>query len=688
MRFAVDTGGTFTDLVLEDDAGKLHLFKAPTTPHDPVEGILAAVAAAAEGLSLTSEELLSRGDLFIHGTTHATNAIVTENTARTAFLTTKGHPDVLVLREGGRLEPFNFLVPFPKPFIPRALTFEVPERISSAGEVIDPLDEREMAGIIARLREEKVEAIGVCLLWSTANPVHEDRIGALLDEHLPGVPYTLSHVLNPILREYRRASSACIDASLKPIMSRYIGGLKARLKQSGFRGRLLMLTSKGGVMDAEELAGAPIHTVGSGPSMAPIAGRHYSRVDARAETAIVADTGGTTYDVSLVRRGVIPMSPETWLGQRYRGHILGFPSVDVKSIGAGGGSIAWVDGGGLLHVGPESAGAVPGPACYGKGGTKPTVTDASLVLGHIDPAYFLGGAMALEAELSARAIRDKVAKPLGLGLEEGAAAILRLATENMVGAIEEITIHQGIDPRGAVLIGGGGAAGLNSVAIARRLGCGSVVIPEVGAALSAAGALMSDLHADFRSLFYTQTDTFDFGGVNDTLKALTEKCRAFIKGPGAGAVESGIEYIGEARYRHQIWEIDLPLDLKRFKSKKDLARVRGEFDRLHEEIFAFRDPGAEVEFVGWRATARCRLRGKRLGRLGHEKQFEKDLAPRRKAFFGGNGMVDTRVVLFETMKPGAALRGPAIIESPFTTVVIDPGARAVRKRSGSLVITP
>ncbi len=471
-------------------------------------------------------------------------------------------------------------------------------------------------------------------------------------------------------------------------MSRYIGGLQARLKQSGFRGRLLMLTSKGGVMDAEELARAPIHTVGSGPSMAPIAGRHYSRTDARAETAIVADTGGTTYDVSLVRRGVIPMPPETWLGQRYRGHILGFPSVDVKSIGAGGGSIAWVDGGGLLHVGPESAGAVPGPACYGKGGTKPTVTDASLVLGHIDPAYFLGGAMALEAELSARAIRDEVAKPLGLGLEEGAAAILRLATENMVGAIEEITIHQGIDPRGAVLIGGGGAAGLNSVAIARRLGCGSVVIPEVGAALSAAGALMSDLHADFRSLFYTQTDTFDFGGVNDTLKALTEKCRAFIKGPGAGAARSDIEYIAEARYRHQIWEIDLPLDLKKFKSKKDLARVRGEFDRLHEEIFAFRDPGSEVEFVGWRATARCRLREKNLGRLGHEKQFEKDLSPRRKAFFGGSGMVDTRVALFESMKPGAALRGPAIIESPFTTVVIEPGSRAVRKRSGSLVITP
>ncbi|MEE9257771.1 MAG: hydantoinase/oxoprolinase family protein [bacterium] len=687
MRFAVDTGGTFTDLVLEDDSGRLHMFKVPTTPQDPVEGILGAVAAAAGGLSLSTEDLLSRGDLFIHGTTHATNAIVTGNTARTAFLTTRGHPDILVLREGGRIEPFNFLVPFPKPYIPRALTFEVPERIGSDGTVYETLDEEAVVGTIGELRKKRVDSVAVCLLWSTVNPVHENRVGQLLAHHLPDVPYTLSHVLNPVLREYRRASSACIDASLKPLMSRYIGGLSERLREAGFQGRLLMLTSKGGVMDAKELAAAPIHSVGSGPSMAPIAGRYFSRVDAKATTAIVADTGGTTYDVSLVRRGVIPLSPETWLGQRYRGHILGFPSVDVKSIGAGGGSIAWVDDGGLLHVGPISAGAVPGPACYGAGGDRPTVTDASLVLGHIDPSFFLGGTMPLEVDLAARAIERDVAKPLGLKIVAAAAAIIRLATENMVGAIEQITIHQGIDPRGAVLIGGGGAAGLNSVAIARRLGCMSVVIPDVGAALSAAGALMSDLHADYRSLFFTVSDRFDFDGVNAALKALTDRCKAFIRGPGSGAVESSIEYIAEARYRHQIWEIDVPLDAPRFRSGKDIERFREEFDRLHEEVFAFCDPASEVEFVGWRATARCRLRDGRMGKLGHEKVFEKKLVPRRKAYFEGKGMVNARVVLFESMKTNAPMRGPAIIESPFTTVVIEAGAKVERKRSGSLVIT-
>ena len=294
--------------------------------------------------------------------------------------------------------------------------------------------------------------------------------------------------------------------------------------------------------------------------------------------------------------------------------------------------------------------------------------------------------IATEADRTAEAIERDVAAPLGLGLLEAASAILRLATENMVSAIEEITINQGIDPRGAVLVGGGGAAGLNSVAIARRLGCKTLLIPEVGAVLSASGALMSDLRADHRALYYSATDTFDFSGVNGVLKTLLEKCRAFIKSAGKGAVDHAIDLYAEARYRHQIWEIDLPLSIRRFRSKADVARAREEFDRAHEEVFAFRDPGSEVEFVGWRAEARCRLRKGDLGRLGHEKVFK--VPSSRRAYFSEAGTVKTRVELFETMKRNVSLRGPAIIESPFTTVVIDPGAKAVRKKSGTLVITP
>ena len=688
MRFAVDTGGTFTDLVLEDDRRRVHMFKAPTTPGDPVTGIMDAVAIAAESMATSVEDLLGAGDMFIHGTTHAINAVITGSTARTALLTTAGHPDVLVFREGGRIEPFNFAVPFPEPYVPRALTLEVPERIAADGHVVEPLDEAATVRLIAELSELGVESVAVCLLWSTVNPAHELRVAELLEQHLPRVPFTLSHVLNPILREYRRASSTAIDASLKPLMSAYLDGLSRRLREGGFGGRLLMLTSGGGVMDAEDMARAPIHAIGSGPSMAPIAGRHYARADAGSDTAIVADTGGTTFDVSLVRRGAIPTTPETWIGRRYRGHIVGFPSVDVRSIGSGGGSIAWVDEGGLLHVGPESAGAVPGPACYGKGGKRPTVTDAALVLGYIDPEFFLAGTMALDGERAAAAIAADVGAPLGLDDAEAASAILRLATENMVGAIEEITINQGIDPRGAVLVGGGGAAGLNSVAIARRLGCRSVVIPEVGAALSAAGALMSDLQADHRALHYAATDRFDFDGVNRVLDSLAARCAEFIEGPGTGGTAHAVDLFAEARYRHQIWEIDLPLTLDRFQSDADVSRVREDFDRLHEEVFAFRDPGSDVEFVGWRATARARLGADGFGRLEAERALEADVSGSRAAYFAGLGAVDTDVELFEAMQPGAVVEGPAVVESAFTTVVVDPGASAVRTEGGTLVITP
>ncbi len=311
-------------------------------------------------------------------------------------------------------------------------------------------------------------------------------------------------------------------------------------------------------MDAAHAAEAPIHLINSGPSMAPLSGLYFSRADEQSDTAVIADTGGTTYDVSLVRKGRIPRTRDAWIGQPFRGHMTGFPSVDVKSIGAGGGSIAWVDDGGMLHVGPQSAGAVPGPVCYGRGGTKPTMTDASLALGFLDPDFFLGGAIKLDREAARRAIDEHVAKPLRLSIEDAAAAIISVITENMVQAIADITVNQGIDPRQAVLVGGGGAAGLNSVLIARRLGCNRVLIPEVGAALSAAGAMMSDLVSTYHATFFTRTDRFDRDGANRVLADLVGKCRTFAAASGKDAVDQRIEIIAEARYPHQVWEIEVP----------------------------------------------------------------------------------------------------------------------------------
>ncbi|MEO0762220.1 MAG: hydantoinase/oxoprolinase family protein, partial [Pseudomonadota bacterium] len=421
MRMSIDVGGTFTDLVIDPGDGALRLVKAPTTYPDPIEGIVDAISRAAQAEDTEVGALLGRTELLFHSTTRAINAVVTGKTARTAFLATEGHPDILTIREGGRTDPFNYRVPYPEAYIPRALTFEVPGRIWADGREVVAFDEDAVVAVIERLREAQVEAVAVALIWSIVNPAHEIRVGELLERHLPGVPYTLSHRLNPTIREYRRASSTAIDASLKPVMSSYLRALETRLCALGLAGEIFAVTSQGGLVDLAQLAERPILSLNSGPSMAPVAGARYAALEGSA-LAIVTDAGGTTYDVSLVRDGAIPWTRETWLGPLYQGHMTGFPSVDVKSIGAGGGSIASVDAAGLLSVGPESAGSTPGPVCYGRGGTEPTVTDAALVLGHIDPAYFLGGDMALALEATRMVIEEKVARPLGIDVEEAALA--------------------------------------------------------------------------------------------------------------------------------------------------------------------------------------------------------------------------------------------------------------------------
>lgn len=685
MRLSADVGGTFTDLVVEHEDGRFELFKAPTTPADPVRGVFDVLGLAARAAGVSLESLLGGAALFMHATTRATNAVLTGNTGRVAFVTTRGHPDILLLREGGRVDPFDNTVPFPEPLVPRQLTFEVPGRIRADGCEHEAFDEAAAVEVIGRMAIAEVEAVGVCLLWSIVNPDHEERFGALLDAHLPGVPYTLSHRLNPSLREYRRASSACIDASLKPIMSAYLESIEERLRAAGFRGRFLAVTSQGGVVDAADLARAPIHSINSGPSMAPVAGARFAREEGGAATAIVADTGGTSYDVSLVRDGRIPWTRETWLGPRLRGNMTGFPSVAVHSVGAGGGSVAWVDEGGMLHVGPESAGSSPGPVCYGRGGTRPTVTDAALVLGYIDPDFFLGGSLPLDAAAARAAVERDLSAPLGLTAQGAAAAVLDVVSENMVHAIEDITVNQGIDPREAVLVGGGGAAGLNCVRIARRLGCTRVVIPGVGAALSAAGALMSDLSVDFSRTAFTTSHRFDFDRVNATLGELEEKCRRFMSGRATGTLEQVVEFSVEGRYPHQVWEIEVPLAKPRFEDAADVERLVADLHDLHEEMFAIADRHSHIEALTWRARATCRLPRSDSIRLV-EAPLTDTGSWRRSAWFDGEGEVDTSVLRLEAMREGDRVAGPAIIESGFTSVVVEPGAVVERAGAANLSV--
>jgi N-methylhydantoinase A len=682
MRLACDTGGTFTDLVVEADS-ETRLFKASTTPDDPVRGILDAIAAAADAHGMDTRTFLSGATTFIHGTTRALNAILTGNTARTAFLTTRGHPDILVFREGGRINPFDFRAAPPAPYVSRSLTFEIPERVDARGNILTPLDEDVVVETIAKLKDLKIEAVGVCLLWSIANPAHERRVGELFKEHWPEVFYTLSHELNPTLREYRRASATCIDASLKPLMFAYLDTLTRRLKAAGFAGRTLMVTSQGGVMDADVVARSPIHSLNSGPAMAPVAGRHYSTAEYGNGVAIVADAGGTTYDVSVVREGGIPRTRETWIGPRFRGHMTGFSSVDVKSVGAGGGSIASIDNGGLLQVGPRSAGSTPGPVCYGRGGTEPTVTDCAVAIGYIDPNFFLGGAMPLDAERARAAIRDRIAMPMNCSVEEAASAVLGLATEKMVGAITDITVNQGIDPGKAVLVAGGGASGLNATAIARRLGCREVLLPAFGAALSAAGALVSDMVSEHSAVLFTTSQAFDFDAVGATLSRLRSQCAAFFDD---GADGLRFEYSAEGRYAHQIWEIEVTLPQDRIASEDDLRATLEAFHAEHKSLFGIEDRGSPVEFVSWRARA---IRPIRTQRRGHAAAQASGSTPShsRQVYFRSTGWVQAPIRRFDEIPAGDLVAGPCIVETSFTTIVAEPETSLRRSEMNNLRIT-
>ncbi|MBT9291564.1 hydantoinase/oxoprolinase family protein [Prosthecodimorpha staleyi] len=665
-RIAVDIGGTFSDVALEREDGSIAIHKAPSTPDDPVAGVLAALDAAAAADGTSRRAILAAAEVFIYTSTKAINAIVTGSGARTAFVTTAGHPDILLLREGGRTEPFDYTVPFPAPLVPRRLTFQVAERIDAAGRILAPLDPVGLERLAEAVVRERIEAVAVCLLWSIVNPAHELAVGRFLAERFPDLPVTLSHQLNPCLREYRRASSACLDAVLKPLMTAHLAAFETRLRQEGFTGTALAVTSQGGVVPIAAMARAPIHALNSGPAMAPVAGRAFAEADAGSATAVVIDTGGTTFDVSLVADGRLPATQELWIGGRYRGHITGFPSVDVSSVGAGGGSIAGVDEGGLLQVGPASAGAVPGPACYGRGGTAATVTDAALVLGYLDPAGFLGGRMPLDAAL-ARAAIEPLAAALDIGIEDAAAAILEVAGEQMVQAIEEVTIRRGVDPARAVLVAGGGAAGLGAIELGRRLGCRAVLFPAMAPAMSAVGALLSDMLREVRVTRFARLDSLSGADLAQIGEDLSARLAAETAGDGA---EPRLEYFLEGRYERQIWEIEIPLGAG-MPGPGDLAAIRAAFDATHARLYGIGDPRSAVEVVSWGLRARTVQRaGRDLPRA--EAEPPRPGSRRRRAVFAGIGAIAVPVLTPADI--GHAVPGPLIVESAYTTIVVPPGA--------------
>ncbi|MCZ8131840.1 MAG: hydantoinase/oxoprolinase family protein [Steroidobacteraceae bacterium] len=680
-RIGVDTGGTFTDVVVTAPDGRLVQGKASTTPDNVANGVLAAIGAAGERIGMSVRELLGQTDYIVYGTTHATNAIVEAKTARTALLVTAGHPDVLTFREGTKSNPFDFKTEYPAPYVPRSLTLEVEERVDAEGGVLVPLDEARLERVIDQIETLRVDAVAVCLLWAMVNPAHERRIGERLRQRLPQIAVSLSHEVAPTIREYRRASTTAIDASIKRLMQAHFEDLRTNLAPQGFGGDLLIATSMGGVMRAQDVAERPVVTVRSGPSMAPVAGRAYA-AELGETNAIVCDTGGTTFEVSVLRDGRITSTRETWLGHRDTGHVVAVSSVDTRSIGAGGGSIAWIDAGGMLRVGPESAGAVPGPACYGRGGKQPTVTDAAALLGYLRPEHFLGGKMSLDLD-AARAVVAPLAAALGNSVEAAAHAILSVAHFNMVSAIEDITVREGLDPRESILIAGGGAGGIAAAHIAASLGCRRVLVPPTAGALSAAGTQLCDIVLEFSSSAFANLARFDFDGVNTALGALeaqAEHAKARLRSRGLENFD--VALFVEARYAHQVWELETPLPVRSFTGPEDVARLAEAFHLTHERVYGFSDGSQVIECPYWKLRLSALITKPSISLASESRTGTASHVP---AHFGPLGWLDVPLV----RDPGpefADLAGPAIIAEPYTTIVVPPAWTARRTSNGAYVL--
>ena len=686
LRISTDIGGTFTDLVCVDENGHLNVAKVSTTPGNFTEGIFNTLDLLGEQHRMSVRDVLKQCGAFIHGSTIATNAMIMRRTAKIGLILTKGHRDILIFREGGKEDSFNPHVDYPEPYVPRHLTATVTERMNAEGGVEIPLDEDEVRQVLRQLvKEFHVEGIAVCLLWSIVNPSHENRIGEIIEEECPGLSYSLSHRVNPIIREYRRAVSTAMDASLLPIVRRYVNDLIEKLRGRGYAKPLYMVTSTGALLNAEEIVDKPIYSVNSGPSMAPRAGLLYATTEGdQKRNIITVDMGGTSFDVSITTDGKIELSRET----RIADETLAIMKANVRSIGAGGGSIAWVDPGKMVHAGPLSAGAIPGPACYMRGGEEPTVTDANVLLGYLDPDYFLGGRMKIDPRLSEKVIQEKIAAPLNLEVREAAYTIWATINHNMVAAIEDVTIWQGVDPREYLLVSGGGASGLHIVPIAQELKMKKIIVPKLSGVLSAVGGLAADMTMDFHVSHFTDSRLFDYEGVNRQLKGLEDQAQAFLSRTGAAIKNTNMQFFAEARYAYQVWELNIPLRGDQIKDKEVLSQLVEDFHSVHQRVFGINEPGELIEFVNWGVQATAKMPEVKIKEqpYGGEDPAGASVAKREAYFRELGGLVKTPVYRGDKLLCGARINSPAIIEEPTSTLVVFPGSSVTVSKWGNYLI--
>jgi N-methylhydantoinase A len=670
-RIGIDVGGTFTDATLIDgQTGRLHSAKVFTTPSDRSLGVIDAIRAVLVEAGVAPERVSE----VVHGSTTGTNALIERTGAKTGLLTTAGFRDVLEI--GRVMRPmegvYDMSVDRPPPLVPRYLCLEARERMGSGGEVLVALDEASVEQAADAFARHGVQAVAICFLFSFLNPDHERRAAAILARRLPGVSISQSHAINPEYREYERASTTVMNSYLTPVMSAYLDRLKARIDDLLDGAKLFIIQANGGATTVENARSRAVATVNSGPAGGVVAAAWYGREHGR-NRIVSVDMGGTSFDIGLVENGTSQVTTEG----NFQGLPVKLPIIDLHIIGAGGGSVAWIDAGGALNVGPRSAGAEPGPACYGRGGQEPTVTDANLVLGRLDPKLFHGGRTPLDVA-AARAAVARVGKQLGLPVEEAALGIIKVVNANMVKGIATVTVQRGIDVREFALLSFGGAGGVHAIDLADALDMAEIIIPPMPGVFSALGLLAADMRHDFVTALGGVTSTVaDPDRLERAFQAMEDDARRVLATEGFSGDAVRLIRSADLKVVGQTYELMVPLPQAGPVTAAGIAALVESFGRLYRERYAFFFEGEPIELVNLRLAAAGASEPIRLARF--EPQAE-DSAParigRRPVYFEKRGFVESDVFQRENLRPRMIVRGPAIVEEPTSVTLIPPGNAA------------
>ena len=660
-RIGVDVGGTFTDLVLHDASGTLFVAKVPSTPDDPARGVIAAVERLAERFTMTPGDLLGGCALFVHGSTVATNTMLEGKGARVGLIATEGFRDSLEIRRGKREDMWDHRTPFAPVLVPRYLRLGVAGRLDRDGREVTPLDRDGVRAAAETFRAEGVEAIAVCLMNSFLDGVHERQVGEVLADSGDATFVSLSSEVAPIMGEYERGSTTVVNACLAPRVVPYLKALDRELTALGLTHPMLLVQSNGGAASVAQVAERPVSLVLSGPAAA-VGALNLVASQTGSDNLISMEIGGTSCDVVMMQGGDVALSDDLLIA----GYHVATPAIDVHTVGAGGGTIAHVDAGGMLHVGPQGAGAVPGPACYGLGGTRPTVTDALLVLGRLRPGPYAGGAVTLDPERARAALQEHVAGPLGLVVEEAAAGIVRLLEQNLLHAVEKISIERGHDPARCILVAAGGAGPMHGSAVARRLGCRTVHVPRQAGAFCALGMLNADIRRDVMRVLIGDLDKLEAARVAAAWAALEAEASEALTAEGFTGAAAALERSADLRYRGQQWSIRIPAPVF------DRAAMRAAFEATHQRMFGHIQPDGEIEIAALHVTGRGLIPRIEPARDDRPQRTPQPVAVRMAFADGERGMIETPVYRGADLAAGMTLEGPLLVEEDTTTVYAGP----------------